>query len=310
MYPRKFIWNLSLTIIPLAALAQEARVEQARQFQPASSNSVREQHSTATGAMDLTPAGAEDDSFGVQALLKNQERERAFRGFAEITGFVTNNVALTHKAETSDTFLIATFGMEYRKKLTAELELDASFRGGLFRYNKVSALNFISIDTGAALTWHAQALWNLDFTAGYNFTDLINDRQGDSFFQNHAITLAVQKTIPLSRAHYFYAGASALFGFADPVVEQRDEYALFAGYHLQATRHLDADLLYRYARYVYSKNGRDDDNQAITLSARYAVRDWVSVFASTFAGFNRSNYTVFDYNVVNAGVGLGVSVKF
>jgi hypothetical protein len=40
------------------------------------------------------------------------------------------------------------------------------------------------------------------------------------------------------------------------------------------------------------------------------VAEWASVFGSAFAGFNRSNYSVFDYNAGNLGGGLGLSLQY
>ena len=123
--------------------------------------------------------------------------------------------------------------------------------------------------------------------------------------------LGLQKVVPFSRAHAAYFGASAQWSWAEPQEPGRDEYAAFAGYHLQMTEHVDADLSYRYGRFVYRQSeGRRDDNQTVTLTLRYAPVEWVSISANTFLGINRSNRSAFDYEVWNAGVGLQFSVKF
>jgi hypothetical protein len=150
----------------------------------------------------------------------------------------------------------------------------------------------------------------VDLFLRYNFTDLFS-KDGDSFFQNHTITLGGQKTIPLSRAHAVFAGASAMLGFADPAFSQRDEYSAYAGYHLQATRQLDVDLLYRYGYFVYREEGdRRDHNQAISLGLRFRINDYAALSASSFVGINSSNQDVFDYNVLNGGGGVGLALRF
>lgn len=302
-----------ITLTLLAALtparAVEPRVEQVRQFEttsPVAPQAVRGEQAS----FDFGSTTSDDASFGVQQLLKQQERVKPFTAFAEISGFVTSNVALTRRDEIQDSFLVATFGLQYRTMLTSALQLEATVRGGIFRYNRVSALNFVSVDAGVGLTYHAEKLGGLDFFGRYNFADFINDRNGDSFFQNHSLTLGAQKTIPLSKAHNLYAGASVQGALSDPASEQRNEYVAFAGYHAQLTQALEADLLYRYGYYDYTKGPRGDHNHSVTLSVRYAIGEWGSAFASAFAARNRSNIDVFDYDVGNIGAGGGLSLRF
>lgn len=289
----------------------EAQIDQARQFRmPAASGDLR----ATVGGTDF-PAASElleqDDSFGAQQFLKRQEKPRLFNVFGEVAGYHTNNVALTRRATEPDRFLVASFGINYRQPLTRELAVDATIRGALFRYDEFNVLDFNSIDAGAGLTWAPEHLAGVALFGRYNFTDLIGDETGDEFFQNHTIALGAQKTFILSRAHAFFLGASAQFGFADPSVSQRDEYSAYVGYHLQATRHLEADLFYRYGYFVYREEGeRRDHNQTLSLSLRYNLTRWMSISASSFLGWNRSNAEVFDYHVWNVGGLFGVSLRF
>jgi hypothetical protein len=180
----------------------------------------------------------------------------------------------------------------------------------MFRYNKFDVLSFNSLDAGGGLVWNPTRLPAVDLFLRYNFTDLFS-KGGDSFFQNHTITLGAQKTIALSRAHAVFAGGSALFGFAEPSVSQRDEYSVYAGYRLQATRQLDLDLLYRYGYFLYREEGdRHDHNQAVSIGVRFRINDYAAVAASSFVGFNSSNQEVFDYDVLNGGAGVGLSLRF
>ena len=84
----------------------------------------------------------------------------------------------------------------------------------------------------------------------------------------------------------------------------------YTGYHLQATRHLEVDLLYRYAWYRYSEGDRHDHNHTISLGLRYNVTDWLSVSLTSYAVWNRSNQNVFDYDSANAGIGLNLGLQF
>jgi hypothetical protein len=290
--------------------AQQAQIEQARQFQ------ARSAAGEATAGMQAGPASldagssGDTESFGIQQFLREQERLRLFRAFADVSAFVTNNVALARVDPQADSFLVAVFGLEYRRPLPRGFQFDASLRAATFRYNEFRQLDFNSVDAGAGLSYHTEKLGGLDFFARYNFNQLISAESEDTFFKNHTITLGVQKPFVFSQAHYAYLGVAGQLGFADPKEAERSEWSAYAGYHLQATRRMETDLLYRYAYYHYSEGERRDHNQTLSLSLRYRFFDWFSASASSFATWNRSELPVFDYDAANAGGGLTLSLQF
>ncbi len=74
---------------------------------------------------------------------------------------------------------------------------------------------------------------------------------------------------------------------------------------------MQADLFYRYGFFNYREEGsRHDHNQTLSLALRYEITHWAAVSGSTFLGLNRSNEAAFDYDVLNAGGGLGLSLRF
>jgi hypothetical protein len=119
-----------------------------------------------------------------------------------------------------------------------------------------------------------------------------------------------QRTFVFGRAHYAFAGVCAQFGFADPIENERDEYSAFAGYHLQVTRRLQADLFYRGGCFQYSVGNRQDWNQIISVSGRYEVTTWFAVSTSAYFTTNRSNRETFDYDAGNVGGGIGLTMRF
>lgn len=305
-----FILAVAFAVASGPAWAQQARIDLSRQFDtPADTGVVPTELTAAPAAID-TATGGDGESFGLQQFLREKERLRPFRAFAEISAFVTNNVALTSKEPLSDAFLLATLGFEYRRPLKYGLQLDSSLRVATFRYNEYRQLDFNSIDVGAGLTYRVQKLGGIDAFARYNFNALLGAESGEAFFKNHTITLGVQKAVVFSQAHYAFAGLSGQLGFADPKAAERQELAAYAGYHLQATRHLEADLLYRYAHFFYSEGERRDSNHTLSLGVRYRFTEWFSATASGYLGWNRSTLEVFDYEVANGGAGLSLSLQF
>ena len=287
------------------------QVEQARQFRPLPETVDLQGQRNAPQAADLGGAGTADDAFGTQVFLKRQEKAQPFSAFAEIGAFVTNNVALAKRDEQEDSFLVGTTGAAFSQRFSYNLRFDASARAAAYRYEKFSELDFQSIDLSAGVAWAPPQLRGAEVLLRYTFTDLTTAEHTHEFYQNHAILLGVQKVVPFSRAQAVYFGVSAQWSFADPQPAGRDEYVAYAGYRAQLTRHVDADLFYRYGRYVYREgDGRQDNNQTLSLALHYTPQPWLSFSATGFYGANRSNRRAFDYDVGNVGAGVQVSLRF
>jgi len=295
----------------LQAQTPQAQIDQSRQFSSPLGLNVQPQR----GVTDIAAFGstaAPDDAFGAQVILKEQSRAKPFSAFAEIAGFLTNNVALVSRGEQDDKFLVASAGAAFSHRLGYNLRFDTGARVSIFRYSEFNALDFQSVDLSAGITWTPPQLKGTEVVARYTFTDLTTADGGDEFYKNHAVLLGLQKVYPLARAHAIYGGVSAQWSFADPEEAGRDEYSAFLGYRVQLTRKVEADLFYRYGYFDYreSELDRRDHHQALSFTVRYAPAEWVALSASSFAGFNRSNEEAFDYEVLNAGLGLQVSIRF
>lgn len=300
--------------MPAFLLAQTPvlpQIEQSRSFNSLPGTVDLQGQRNAPQAADFGGAGTGDDAFGTQNFLKRQEKPQPFSAFAEIGAFVTNNVALVGVGEQQDSFLVGTTGAAFTQRFGYKLRADASVRLAAYRYDKFAELNFQSVDLSTAVTWTPPQLRGAEVMLRYTFTDLTTEKGTHEFYQNHAILLGVQKVVPFSRAQAVYFGASAQWSFADPAPAGRDEYAAYAGYRAQLTRSIDADLFYRYGRYVYREGqGRQDNNHTVSLGLHYTPKSWVSFSATGFYGVNRSNRRAFDYDVGNVGVGLQVALRF
>ena len=289
----------------------EARIDQARHVSTARSQLGVPASSDATSVAPSESFVDYDDAFGAQQILKRSAKLKPFDAFADISAFFTNNVGLTRRAAEQDGFFVATFGFGYRRPLTNSVQVEVSGRGALFRYNEFQALDFNSIDAGASILWTPTTALGVTFFARYNFTSLSGAESGNAFFTSHTVATGGQKTFVLSRAHALFTGVALQAGFADPAVAQRDEYSAYAGYHVQATSTISGNLLYRYAHLVYGEQqNRRDHSQTVSLALKYSVADWLTVTGSSFFGFNLSTQDVFEYSVVNAGAGMGLSVQF
>ncbi|MGI9089061.1 MAG: hypothetical protein ACR2HH_15175 [Chthoniobacterales bacterium] len=286
----------------------DAAIEQARLFQkPAAitnSNSV-----TADGMALGDASPSSDDSFGDQVILKSQPRPRFFTVTGDATIFYTDNVALTRRAEVDDSFFVAHAGGSWNPHIGRNLDAQFGATVSTFRYNDTSSLDFTNLGFGTGLFWSPESLRGIGIFARYDFIELLN-RHSDEILQDHEFTLGAQKIFALGRSHAFTIGGTAMAGISNPRAAQRDQLGMFFAYQLQLTRSLDTELSYRPALHFYNSNGRVDLNQVVSWNLRYHLAPWAEANAFFSFGSNRSDRSVFDYDVVTTGFGVGLTAKF
>jgi hypothetical protein len=246
---------------------------------------------------------------GDQVILKHHEKDQPFSTFVNLSGFYTNNAALTDAARVEDYFFVGDVGVSYQPRITRDLVAEFTARQAIFRYARYDVLDFESLNLGAGLTYVVRPLGGIALTARYNFNRLIDGQEHNEFFKNQTLSLGVIKSVELSKAHSLYAGYSSVLGWSDPVAPQRDEHGIFLGYHVNLTRSPSSDVFYRGAYFDYLKD-RGDWNQSLSFSIKWQPSPWFNVSGSASGGFNNSNRNVFDYEVFNGGIALSASLAF
>jgi hypothetical protein len=200
--------------------------------------------------------------------------------------------------------------VEFRRPLAAGLQVEASLQYSLFRYDRYRPLNFNSLDAEVGLLYHVDRLGGLDLFLRYDYTALTAPSDASPFLQSHTGILGVQKSIAFNPASGMFFGLSAQTSSTDPKTEERSEFAAFGGLQVQATRHLQADLTYRWALIPYTASGRTDENQILSFGLHYRFNEWISAYTNVYADWNWSNRAVFQYSDVKGGGGLGLEWKF
>jgi hypothetical protein len=290
-------------------LAQNtAAIEQARLYQrmkpgpqptvDANGNALPESTGTET-----------DDSFGSQKILKAQERPTTFVVTGAASFVYTDNVALTRRGTRSDVFGIVDAGIAWSRRLGYNVEGSIGARVSIFRYDKADELDFENLGFGVGVAWSPPSLRGASLFVRYDLTELL-DREGDQILADHNFTLGIQKNVALGRSHGFTVGAVGILGLSDPRSAERSQLGGFIGYHLDITRKLQTDILYRPAAHFYTDSGRADFNQIISWNVRYRFTDWAELNANASYGLNRSDRSVFDYEVLTTGASLALTVRF
>jgi hypothetical protein len=252
---------------------------------------------------------SEDESFGAQQILKTQPKPLDFTIGGNVSGFYTNNVALTRSHTISDSFLVGSAFFNWTPHINPELQFQFGAGASIFRYWETTPLDFENVGTGAGLLWTPQNFWGIGILARYDFTELL-DSASNEILQDHEFSVALQKLLVLGRSHSLTFGVIGSAGISDPFFEQRDQVGFAVGYHLQLTRQLGSDLGYRLSGYFYDKGGRDDLNQVFSLGLHYYITPWASVDSFLTGAVNSSNRAAFRYDVLSTGGGAGLTVRF
>ncbi len=293
--------------MPLAQ--NDSAIEQARLYEESVPPAKIGVDANGTALADTEPTSSDDDSFGAQQILKNQERIRPFSLTAGASLVYTSNVALVRRGEQSDSFAVFDISAGWTPHLGNNLEANLGLHIGIFRYHDTPALDFESFDFGAGLAWAPPSWRGASIFARHDFTELLG-RKGEQILMENSLTVGLQKTVSFGRSHGLAFGLNAVARFADPAAAQREEVGGFFSYHLQLTRKVETDFLYRPALHFYTDSGRIDANQILSWSVRYRITNWADLSASFSYGLNRSDHSVFDYNVLNTGFGAGLNIRF
>jgi len=251
---------------------------------------------------------AEDESFGVQQILKEQQEIPEFLISSSSTVYFTNNEALTHTDEKSDEFFVGDIGFSWTPRLSPGWQFQLGGAMALFRYED-SALDFESLGAGTGLVFTPPNMWGISFSGRYDFVELL-DRHANQILQDHEFSLAVQKVLVLGRSHALSFGILGSAGISDPFAEQRDQIGFGIAYHLQLTRYFGSDFGYRISEYFYNAHDRRDLNQVFSLALHYNFKSWLALNGYLSGAINHSNESVFSYKVFTGGGGVGLVVRF
>ncbi len=291
-------------------LAQNSTIEQARLFaRPAGTESTG-MTADGTPLPDGDKGNSDDDSFGAQQILKSQPpRNPEFSVSGDASMFYTNNVALTRRNTIDDGLFVSNAAFSWNHVVNPELQIQAGLHVSLFRYVNTSALDFENLGAGLGATWAPHNPWGLTFFGRYDFSELL-DRHSRELLEDHEFTAGAQKAWVFNRTHALTAGVIGSVGISDPFAAQRDQIGGFAGYHLNLSRQMDAELTYRLSGFFYDGGGRDDLNQTVSVALRYHFAPWAEAGALLSFGSNRSSKSVFDYDVFNTGGSVGLTIRF
>jgi hypothetical protein len=268
--------------------------------------------SSMTSSQTFAPASPADSDIGEQVLLQPEQKYQAFSAWTNWNVFWTSNAQLLDDTNGgSDTFLSGSVGGSWLPYLGNNLFGDFSAEQSLFRYARNGSLDFNSLQLTAGFLYVVRQLDDLTLFTHYTYDLLTSRGLNSEIYSDQVWSVGARKVWTLSRAHLFYASASADFTLGgEPSYALRNEFSLLGGYQASLTRCLKLDLYYRVAAQDYRYTDRADFNQLIGGGLTFEVTRWLSVQAVSTLGINRSTQSDYDYFAANLGGGIGILVNF
>ncbi len=322
---------LCLTLLPLW-LALPGRPLRAQSFSPQTAEGQIERSRLPNPALPLSPGAlslgeppeasgsteeprapaAEGDSdLGVQSLLRAKETPHPWSLFADGGFIYTTNVALTDHNARDDFFFVGEGGASYEWTPTRDLSLSAAVREQYFAYNRYDQLDFGAFNAALAAAYTAHRLDDVVLSAQLGFTRLTHGGVFDrEFYRNGSLALGAQKVFSFGRAQLVSLGGDIDLGLSLPHAAEREEFGLSTGYIVQITRHLSVQTGGRAAYFLYAATSRQDFNASGSTGLTYTFTPWCSAGATVSGTVDRSNRTVFDYNVLNSGASVFFRLRF
>jgi hypothetical protein len=310
-------WVACVAVWPVVGLAQTTlpQVETARRLDQ--DPALRMEAATRPAEeSEPVPASPGDDDLGVQLILKKREQYRPFQVFGDVAGSYTSNAFLTENGARGDYFFAGQVGASYQPLLGRDLLGEITVRQQWVRYERFDTLDFDSLNAGGGLTYLLRDLGEIAVFGRYNFNRLTYGQDGadgdagSEFYKSHSLSAGLQKVFVVNRAVQVTAGQISEISFADPYIQQRNEYALYGGMHVKWTRHITSDLYYRPSYVDYVATSRNDWVQNVGLALGFQPQPWLQATVSASMAFNESDQAGSDYETFNTGLGIRLQAKF
>ena len=252
-----------------------------------------------------------DADLGEQQILKRSDQYQPFTASVALPVYWTSNVALTSSHVQSDFLEAPVAALFYQPRFTNTLYGIVGVREQLFYYDRYGALNFGSFDAEAGLIYLIPQWHNLVVRGEFIYNRLTEKNSFESFFSNYSIYVNAEVPFRINRAQQISLGVDANISItADPEPPRRNDYDAYIGYSVSLTRSFSFDAVGRVVVRTYQLTDRVDVSEIVAASVTYNLNKYMTASViSTFVA-NQSNHSVFDYQVVNVGGLLSLSVKF
>jgi hypothetical protein len=256
-------------------------------------------------------ASPNDTDLGVQQILKRREEYQPFTLSLSVPAYYTSNVALANSGEFGDLIVAPAVGAFYDPRITKTFFGHFGVREQLFYYADNDSFNFGAFDVEVGASYYLPQFYNLILRAWYDYNRLTMKDSFDAFFENHSLIFNAEVPFRFGRAQRVSIGTDANISLeGNPDGPRRHTFDAYLGYGVFITRAFSVDAVGRVVVRDYVVTDRVDVSGILSLTATYRFAKWGSLSAISSFATNRSNQSVFDYDVANIGGAVSFLVKF
>ncbi|MDX2081317.1 MAG: hypothetical protein SFU53_11085 [Terrimicrobiaceae bacterium] len=264
-----------------------------------------------TPADEFAPTSPADPDLGEQLLLTKKQRYRPFSINANWSTTWTSNAFYTPSNPSSDVLMSAGAELVALPHLGGNffLEGTGSFRG--YRYFRNPVLDFNSVDATAGVLKVFRELWDIGVYGRYEYSGLFNPRSGGELLHEHSLVVGARKMFQFSRAHALFVSAEADFTLGgEPEYALAHDFTFFAAHQVQWTRFVQTSFYYQMQALSFLEGGRADLRNNFGFSVNLQPLRWLTVYSTTWLGWNASTEAEYEFFVANLGGGVGASINF
>jgi hypothetical protein len=253
-----------------------------------------------------------DSDIGQQLILKRQDRYQPFYASLDSAEYYTNNAANVHTGAEKDWFFVGGATIGWQPRITSRIYFDTWVAQHLFRYDKLSGLDYEDGEASVGAIVVMPEIWNTLWHIHYYYERTTQGLDNKPVYQTHTIRAGVQKTILVNRLNSFNLSLlAALSAAASPKELQRHEYSFYGAWNYKILQELFFTASYRLGYYDYFNfQGREDWYHNFGVALNYRPKDWLEFALSWNYTLNRSNIDVFSYDSQITGPSISVKAKF
>ena len=252
-----------------------------------------------------------DADLGEQLLLTKSQRYRPFSINANWATTWTNNAFYTPTNRVSDVFMNGSVGAVALPHLGNNYFFEASARVQAYRFFRNPVLDFNSIVAGVGFLKVFREYGDVGLYAHYQYSDLVSPHGAGELLHEHVIVTGLRKMFQFSRAQALFLSAEASFNLGGvPNYALASQYTLFAAHQIQWTRALQSSLYYQMQTLAFAEGGRTDFRNNVGLSLNLQPYKWLTIYSSTWLGWNASNQSEYNFFAANLGGGVGANISF
>ncbi|MDZ4288768.1 MAG: hypothetical protein U0984_12460 [Prosthecobacter sp.] len=168
--------------------------------------SVTGEGENAEGGPLAAPKMAGDDEYGEQRILLRRASWAPWSVEVDAQVLWTDNVALANRNEQSDTYLRTGLRVGYANRVVGNLFVNASWDYHTVRHSEAIGLDFDLGRGDLGFMYMLPQLRDAFLVARYSYFRLTEVGGGSVLFEDHVLSLGLQKLWKISRGQQIFAG--------------------------------------------------------------------------------------------------------